>query len=322
MNMLRQQNDRIKWILCIISLGFLVFYFITLWESLRDNLLVHRLWPIHYSYNRQQLLNIYSTVRSVSSYNTISKTCWRKHREYRLNKRREMTRGKKGTGNKQNKMFHCQHLRMLFHARMGIEKENLIKINTNINRWLTSKSNSILISTTNAQSLGNKHLQILDYSINHKIDIGIITEIWINEECPMLISDLNSQSYGFILFTRTWRGGGIGVMYNKNIRNPILEKQEYSTLELLTVKLCVSGKNITIYGVYHLPPSEQNKHTNQQFIDEFSEVMSLKIIETTEILILGDFNIVVNDPMDPDAQLLLAWLESNKPVQYSWFSNT
>ena len=98
----------------------------------------------------------------------------------------------------------------------------------------------------------------------------------------MLISDLNSQSYGFIPFTRTWRGGGIGVMYNKNIKNPIMEKQEYSTFELLTVKLCVCGKNIIIYGVYHVPPPEQNKHTNQQFFDEFSEVMSLKIIETTE----------------------------------------
>ena len=74
MNMLKQQNDRIKWILCIISLGFLVFYFISLWESLRDNLLVHGPQPIHYSYNRQQLLNKYSTVRSVSSYNTIFKT--------------------------------------------------------------------------------------------------------------------------------------------------------------------------------------------------------------------------------------------------------
>ena len=41
-NMLRQNNNKIKWILCIISLGFLVFYFISLWESLRDNLLVHR----------------------------------------------------------------------------------------------------------------------------------------------------------------------------------------------------------------------------------------------------------------------------------------
>ena len=91
----------------------------------------------------------------------------------------------------------------------------------------------------------------------------------------MLISDLNSQSYGFIPFTRTQRGGGIGVMYNKNIKNPVMEKQEYSTFELLTLKLCISGKNITIYGVYHVPPSEQNKHTNQQFIDEFSEVMSL-----------------------------------------------
>ena len=39
--------------------------------------------------------------------------------------------------------------------------------------------------------------------------------------------------------------------------------------------------------------------------------MSIQIIEATEILILGDFNIVVNDPTDSDAQLLLAWLESN-----------
>ena len=65
-------------------------------------------------------------------------------------------------------------------------------------------------------------------------------------------------------------------MYNNNIKNPIMEKQEYSTFELVTVKFCVSGKNITIYRVYHVPLSKQNKHTNQQFIDEFSEVMSLK----------------------------------------------
>ena len=229
---------------------------------------------------------------------------------YRLNKRKTR-RGKRGIGDKWNKMFQHKHLRMLFHARMGIEKENLTKIDTNINRCLTSKLSSILISTMNTQSLGNKHLQILDYFIDCKIDIGIITEIWINDECPVLISDLNSQSYGFIPFTRTWRGGGIGVMYNKNIKIPIMEKQEYSIFELLTVRLYVSGKNITIHGVYHVPPSEQNKHTNQQFIDEFSDVMSLKIIESTEILILGDFNIAVNNPMDPDAQLPIAWLESN-----------
>ena len=121
-------------------------------------------------------------------------------------------------------MLQNQHPRMSFHARMGIEKENLVKINTNINRWLTSKLSFILISTMNVQSLGNKHLQILDYFINCKIDVNIITEIWINDESPVIISDLNSQSYGFIPFTRTWRGGGIEVMYNKNIKNPIMEK--------------------------------------------------------------------------------------------------
>ena len=163
-----------------------------------------------------------------------------------------MRRGKRGTGNKWNKMFHHKHLRTSFHARMGIEKENLTKINTNINRCLTSKMSSILISTMNAQSLGNKHLQILDCFINCKIDIGIITEIWINDECPVLISDPNSQSYGFTLLTRTWRGGGIGVMYNKNIKTPIMEKQEYSTFELLTVRLCVSGKKYHhIWSVSH-----------------------------------------------------------------------
>ena len=116
MNMSRQQNDKIKWILCIISFGFLAFYFITLWESLRDNLLVHRLQPTYYSYNRQQLLNIYSTVRSISSFNTIFKTCWKKLRVYRLNKR-ITRRGKRGTGNKWNKMFQHKHLRTSFHDK-------------------------------------------------------------------------------------------------------------------------------------------------------------------------------------------------------------
>ena len=74
---------------------------------------------------------------------------------YRLNKRKTR-RGKRGTGNKWNKMFQHKDLRMLFHARMGIEKENLTKIDMNINRCLTSKSSSILISAINAQSLGNK----------------------------------------------------------------------------------------------------------------------------------------------------------------------
>ena len=50
--------------------------------------------------------------------------------------------------------------------------------------------------------------------------------------------------------------------------------------------------------------------------------MSLKIIETIEILILGDFNIVVNDPTDPVAQLLIAWLESNNLHNIVWLSNT
>ena len=65
---------------------------------------------------------------------------------YRLNKRRKTRRGKRGTGNKQNKMFQHKHLRTSFHARMGIEKENLTKIDTNINRCLTSKSSSININ--------------------------------------------------------------------------------------------------------------------------------------------------------------------------------
>ena len=217
----------------------------------------------------RQLLNIYGTVRSISSLNTISKTCWRKCRVYRLNKRRKMRRGKRGTGNKWNKMFQHQHLRMLFHARMDIEKENLTKIDTNINRWLTSKSSSILISTMNAQSLGNKHLQILDYFINCKIYISIIIEIWINDECPVLISDLNSQSYGFTPFTRTWRGGGIGVMYNKNIKTPKMEEWEYNTFELLTVRLHVSGKNITrIWSVSHAHhPNKINTLTNNSLMN-------------------------------------------------------
>ena len=63
---------------------------------------------------------------------------------------------------------------MSFHARMGIEKENLTKIDMNINRCLTSKSSSILISTMNAWSLGNKHLQIWTMLLTTKLILALL----------------------------------------------------------------------------------------------------------------------------------------------------
>ena len=62
-------------------------------------------------------------------------------------------------------------------------------------------------------SLNNKSLSILETVLDHKLDILLITETWINEEKSDVLGDLNSNGYTFKRFPREdHKGGSIGLL--------------------------------------------------------------------------------------------------------------
>ena len=57
-----------------------------------------------------------------------------------------------------------------------------------------------------------------------------------------------------------------------------------------------------LVGIYHLPPSELHKHTKTTFTDEFLEKYAEFGVKYNKMLIVGDFNIHVEDVTNGDAE--------------------
>ena len=67
-------------------------------------------------------------------------------------------------------------------------------------------------------SLNNKSLSILETVLDHKLDILLITETWINDEKSDVLGDLNSNGYTFKNFPKEDRKrGGIGLLFSDHL---------------------------------------------------------------------------------------------------------
>ena len=151
----------------------------------------------------------------------------------------------------------------------------------------------------------------MDYFLKNNLDLCIITEIWLNDRCPTICADLNTDAVSFHPLIRDRRGRGIGFLHTKTLKLSEVQKEEYEMFELASAKVQLKNKIFKVYGIYHPPPSPVNRHTNLQFIEELSEKLSIKLVDDLDILIMGDLNIAMNQEEDRDKELLDDWINSN-----------
>ena len=63
-----------------------------------------------------------------------------------------------------------------------------------------------------------------------------------------------------------------------------------------------NDKPLILLGIYHPPLSKNNMHTTQTFTNECSKFYMELAVKFKNILLLGDFNIHVNNPDKGDAK--------------------
>ena len=68
--------------------------------------------------------------------------------------------------------------------------------------------------------------------------------------------------------------------------------------------------NRTILAIYHPPASTHYKTSNSDFIDQLTHLLTTIGSENTNIVLLGDLNLHIDNPDDPDAGQLIATLEA------------
>ena len=121
--------------------------------------------------------------------------------------------------------------RASFHGRLSADHTNLINIILMLSRTLNTKSRQLAVSMINVQTIANKHLRVLDYFMEQNLDLCIITEIWLNDNCLTICADLNTDTVSFHPLTRDRRDGGIGFLHKKHLNYQTLKRRNMRHLQ-------------------------------------------------------------------------------------------
>ena len=121
----------------------------------------------------------------------------------------------------------------------------------------SSSTQNIKAATLNIRSIRNKIEIILDLLNDLDLDFLCLTETWLSNNDTPIISSLNTDTHCFVHLPRDGLhlGGGIGLLYNKNIKltNNKDLKQIYSeAYHALSTPLTHSPLHLSQYIDHHI----------------------------------------------------------------------
>ena len=241
------------------------------------------------SYNSTQLKEIYHDLRQnnrrmIPDFDTI-----RKVKGLKINKRRiRLSNGYKHDYRKSN-------------------LENLIDIQKDPELPDLSCRN-IKIGNVNARSVRGKSELIFELLFKEDLDLLLVTESWLKNKDRDNIwlesQEFSKGSYTSVNVPRRGqkRGGGMLLISKRTIKCKLLEIVKHDLYEGAIWKVMTGSKELTLFAIYHPP---QPTGSNGPFIDHILDKTSSLLKDFQNIIVMGDFNIQVNDFTDADATYLL-----------------
>ena len=251
------------------------------------------------SYDRECLLQIKESIIHRKAYNMLPIPAVNKIRSLKIYKRRK--RGKRG-GCRQQK----QHKILAeYEKSRTVNQDNLISINTIKDRHVTNNAQNLKIGLVNARSIRNKDIRLKQDLIEEDIDACVVTETWLDDSNKVWIENTELNKDGLKMQNSCRndgrKGGGIAIVYKDIYNIKQEEEKRLRTFHSVKWKLTMKNTYVNIIGLYRPPPSKSHATTINQFTDEFLENLQEDIINGDHLIILGDFNINIDDNTDADA---------------------
>ena len=169
------------------------------------------------------------------------------------------------------------------------------------------------IGLVNLRSVKGKEIILLEYMDSTKNDAFIITETWLKnsdlDKAWVLGSELNNNGYHLLNVNRPTntkaRDGGIALVLNVNIKllktEPVLN---FKSFEVTEWTLALEDKHLLLVWIYH-PPNIIDGTSNNLFIMDFLKYIGDLKLRCNQFIIMGDFNLYINNAEDADAAYFL-----------------
>ena len=142
-----------------------------------------------------------------------------------------------------------------------------------------------------------------------------MTETWIkpnDNSTPSCLPPINFSSHNTIRNGKT--GGGLAFVLHNSIQYNYEGEHNFTSFECASLKLRTIGKSIRLLLVYR-----KQEVAFLTFVDEFVSLIERYIMDTAKLVLLGDFNLHINELADPNADTFHDLLECSNPKNNIFF---
>ncbi|XP_069461966.1 quinone oxidoreductase PIG3 isoform X1 [Ambystoma mexicanum] len=160
-----------------------------------------------------------------------------------------------------------------------------------------TKDHSYKGALLNARSLVAHALEIADLITENNLDFIAITETWLHQAAGPSLMLAIPDGYTICRQDREGsRGGGIAIISKSSLSLRLAPAQTLQSCEALTAKLLINNnQSLTIHLIYR-PPGPLGT-----FEEDLHKLLTLNAKTTSQLLVLGDFNLGFNDKTDAHA---------------------
>ena len=179
---------------------------------------------------------------------------------------------------------------------------------------------AICIATINMSLIKNKDLLLSEQLDNLNIHMAVLKEAWLKDtpEDKAWLNQSELMQNNFTVRTHNRpsqkKGNGIVLIHKKSLNIQQLEQGNTPTIEYAVWKMIANNIPIHLIGLYH-PPST-DRMTTTMFLDEITEILMTLILKYNNIMLLGDFNMHIEDISNLDNIIFNDTMETIGLIQH------
>ena len=166
---------------------------------------------------------------------------------------------------------------------------------------MTRRKFAIMLS--NVQSIKNKQDVVMELLEDSNADLAVLTETWLTDADDIWVqgSEFHRHNYKIDECHRKDRkGGGLALVTKQNLKVKREKHRITTELEYAKWRVTLANAFLNVLGIYR--PLDG---IIPLFLDIFTELLVDILTSNTNLVVLGDFSIRVNDINNPNANIYL-----------------